>query len=301
MTVAATGDPRRVEELLEQLERVNEELERTNRDLTAALRALEEKDHRLREDLAQARAFQQQILPRDPHPGFFDCRAVYRPVEMVGGDIYDIAELDPWAYRFLIADAPGHGVQAAMRTMIVKTEYDRIKETSMDPAQLLQELNDRICRAYPNIELPFTACCFDVLRPRQGRGAILRCASGAHPALLLAPRALRGEGRALGGEGGYLGVMPGVDLDLVEARLPPGARLLAYTDGLVEIGGACAPPGAPRVAQILQILGSTERSLEQAIADLIAPVEEAAKEGEGADDTTLIAVEIPWTSADPWR
>jgi serine phosphatase RsbU (regulator of sigma subunit) len=191
VTIAPADDPHRVEDLLDQLEHVNEALERTNRDLTAALRALEEKDRRHREDLAQARAFQQQILPREPQPGFFDCRAVYRPVEMVGGDIYDIAELDAWAFRFFIADAPGHGVQAAMRTMIVKTEYDRIKETSMDPAQLL-ELNDRICA------LARHRAAFRVLpRPPAGEGArAISLRERTHwPSL--APRAAAGRGRAL--------------------------------------------------------------------------------------------------------
>jgi sigma-B regulation protein RsbU (phosphoserine phosphatase) len=286
---------------VERLERQNAELARENRDLTAALRALEARDRRGRDDLAQAQAFQQQILPRPPAARFFACRAIYRPVDLVGGDLYDIEELDRHTFRFFVADAPGHGVQAAMRTMIVKTEYDRLKATSMDPAQLLDQLNDRICRTYPNLELPFTACCFDLIEPRDRRGAILRSASGAHPALLVAPRTPASPPMEVRGDGGYLGVMPGLDVDLVEVRLPPGVRLLAFTDGLIE--PSAEKPGEPdalRMARILHILRA-DRPLDEVVGELQARIEAPVADSERADDITAIVVEIPFTSADPRR
>jgi sigma-B regulation protein RsbU (phosphoserine phosphatase) len=221
---------------------------------------------------------------------------------MIGGDIYDIAELDRWTYRFFIADAPGHGVQAAMQTMVIKTEYDRLKATSMDPAQLLQQLNERICRTYPNIELPFTACCFDLIATQSRRGVVVRCASGAHPALLVAPRSPAAPPQEIGGDGGYLGVMPSLVVDLVEARLAPGVRLLAFTDGLIE--PSVENPGEPdalRMARILHILRAADRSLEEVVDDLVARIEAATAESKRADDTTAIVVEIPFTSTDPRR
>jgi ligand-binding sensor domain-containing protein/serine phosphatase RsbU (regulator of sigma subunit) len=206
------------------------ELAKANTDLAGAFRALAEKDGRLHEDLLEAQAFQQRILPKLPSGGAVRFRALYRPADLVGGDIYDICHLGDRHYRVFVADTTGHGVQASLRTMVLKTEYDRVKLAPEGPAHVLVELNRKIVAVYPDLELRCSGCCFDVIADAEG-GARILYANAAHPPLL---RISRGRVDELYARGTFLGVVLDAPFHQIEATLAPGDRLLAYTDGLYE-------------------------------------------------------------------
>ena len=137
---------------IRQIEKANVELENRVRERTEQLRtalvALEEKDERIQGDLKQAEAFQRALLPSLPEDRALDFSAWYEPAEVVGGDIYDVAEVRDNVFRVFIADTTGHGVQASLRTIAIKTEYDRLKSTHATPGELLAALNQRLCDTY---------------------------------------------------------------------------------------------------------------------------------------------------------
>src|SRR2546421_391700 len=180
-------EKRQLEELNQTLERRvaerTEDFARANRGLADALAVLRERDRRMHEDLEQARSFQQSILPGALTSRRVEMRSVYRPLELVGGDIFDISEIDEGHVRVFVADATGHGVQASLRTIVIKSEYDRIKANHASPDQLLVELNQRLARQYSPGEMLCTACCFDLLPAASGTTR-LRYVNAAHPALL---------------------------------------------------------------------------------------------------------------------
>ena len=111
---------------LRQLRARADELERKVDERTAELAStyqlLREKDDRLHEDLLRAREFQQRILPQLPAHPRVRFAAAYKPADLVGGDLYDVCALAPGRFRVLVADTTGHGVQASLRTMVLKTE-----------------------------------------------------------------------------------------------------------------------------------------------------------------------------------
>ena len=59
----------------------------------------------------------------------------------MSGETYDIALLGENRLRVFLADATGHGVQASMRTILLKRAYDRLRPLHADPARLLEALN----------------------------------------------------------------------------------------------------------------------------------------------------------------
>jgi serine phosphatase RsbU (regulator of sigma subunit) len=211
-----------------------EQLTHSNRELGEALGALRQKEKLIADDIEQARMFQEKMLPQLPSPPSGAAVAVaYLPLNQVSGDLYDIFELAPGRLRVFIADVTGHGVQAAMRTIFVKAEYDRIKAAHVEPTGVLEALNARLVALSPR-DLFCTACCFDV-QTTPG-GAELRYADAAHVPLLA-------FGLEPGGGSGYTSIdAAGPFLGVREVRwkaplvvpLPPGAMLLAATDGLFE-------------------------------------------------------------------
>jgi serine phosphatase RsbU (regulator of sigma subunit) len=265
-----------------EMEQTAAELTAVNDKLAAALRILEEKDRRISEDLAQAFSFQQRILPRLPPPAALAFAAVYRPAEVVGGDIYDVCGVAAGGHRVFVADAIGHGVQAALRTMILKTEYDRVRDAAT-PARALVELNRRIYETYPGLELQCTAACFDV-RVEDGVARVAY-ATAAHPPLV---HVTGGEARQLYQPSPFLGVLPAIELSPVHFEARRGDRFFLFSDGLVEECRGDEEFGIERVLAALARPGE----LARVTTDVVSELEGFASGEPLTDDLTIVAVEI---------
>jgi serine phosphatase RsbU (regulator of sigma subunit)/streptogramin lyase len=254
-------------------------------ELQAALSSLKEKDERIGADLAEAREFQQRMLPSLPPPGNLVFAAAYLPAELVGGDIYDVCEIGPGRHRVFLADATGHGVQASLRTMVLKTEYDRLKRDERGPERVIAELNRRIAGAYPDMELLCSACCFDVIEG-EGGAVSVRYANAAHVPLLLA-RESGVEEVYLGSP--LLGMVEDAEFNAIDLILNPGDRLLAFTDGLMEQESPAREAfGTDRVSEAL---ADRSRSLADIVSGLLAEAEAFAGSVGWCDDATLVGIE----------
>ncbi len=276
---------RKAEELEAKVESRTQELAKASAKLEGAFKALAEKDARLHEDLLQAKAFQERILPRLPSGGAVRFRAVYRPAALVGGDVYDVCELEEGHFRVFVADTTGHGVQASLRTMVLKTEYDRVKHATEGPARVLTDLNRKLATVYPDLAMRCSACCFDVIVDDEG--AAILYANAAHLPLLRI--AVDGTVSEIYGPGTFLGVMPDATFKQIVARLGPNDRLLTYTDGICEQEDEAGRPfGVERMEEILR---AKPRNAEEMVLDLDAALTVFVHGGPLADDVVLLCVE----------
>ena len=219
----------------------------------------------------------EDLVPRSHRPAIDMLLA-----ELVRGDIYDLQALDGGRLRVFLADAAGHGVQASLTTMLIKSEYESSKRNDAPPAEVLARLNDRIARTYSSLGMRFTAACFEIdMRQRR-----VRYASGAHPAPMLVHH---GHASELEASGPFLGLMSGVGFEQFEAPFGPGDRLYLYTDGITEEWNAAGDDfGEERLRQAL------ERAAEQgALAGSIV-YDDVSRFIEGGtaqyDDMTLVGV-----------
>jgi sigma-B regulation protein RsbU (phosphoserine phosphatase) len=203
-------------------------LETTVADRTAELRkALDLLDV----DLQEAKRFQDVAMRVPPRVGAFDVAARSNPCGAVGGDFFDVFPRGPGKLRLLMADATGHGVQAALRTMVIKTAYDAIKGTAASPADCLAELNAALVRAYPDLEAKTDATCIDVELGADERLRIDVSTAGAMTALV-------GEGTGAAHELRTRGAALGVDAEMAYAGVARtfarDARLCVFSDGISE-------------------------------------------------------------------
>ena len=76
----------------------------------------------------------------NPDDGIKIC-TTYIPMTEVGGDFYNIGKPYEGVYRIFLADATGHGVQAALITMAIKGIYDTIKDNEKDLSELAKIFN----------------------------------------------------------------------------------------------------------------------------------------------------------------
>ncbi|MCC6645317.1 MAG: SpoIIE family protein phosphatase [Polyangiaceae bacterium] len=210
-------------------------IRRQERELLEALRALEARDGVITQDILRARDFQQSLLPEAVRTAGLSLEVTYQPAEMVGGDLYDVFELEEGRVRVFLADAPGHGVPAALTTMFIKSQYELCKRAARTPEEALSTMNRSFAGTFGQLGLHFTAVCFDLDARVRG----LRWATAAHPPLVLIEGTSATE---LPSGGAFVGLDEGATFLTGERELQPGARVYAYTDGLVE---QPSPTGEP--------------------------------------------------------
>jgi serine phosphatase RsbU (regulator of sigma subunit) len=133
------GELARANEVLE------ERVQQRTADLTSANQQLEASQARIMESLLYARVIQASILP-DPRlldQYFAEWCVLYRPCDIVGGDLYWVREAADGGLLVAVLDCTGHGVPGAFMTMTVNSVLNYIVDTlcSDDPGRMIQELN----------------------------------------------------------------------------------------------------------------------------------------------------------------
>src|SRR4029453_17346103 len=97
---------------------------------------------RLETEMAEARAFQQSLLPereRIVNRVSVCCR--YSPCSGLGGDLYDYASATGGRTALLMADVSGHGVSAAMLTGIVKSSFHASHVDGFEPGAVVRRVS----------------------------------------------------------------------------------------------------------------------------------------------------------------
>lgn len=151
----------------------------------------------------------------------------YEPLDEVGGDIYDISKIDDSLYRIFLADATGHGVQAGLITMLIKSEYDNLKFNIESPSFILDELNKRYISKYKALNRYFTCIIIDLDFNKKS----LKMASGGHPSQLFFDSNRIIE---LNSTGPLVGFNSNIKYTNIEYNFVKGCSLLIFTDGIFE-------------------------------------------------------------------
>ncbi len=238
------------------------------------------RDAIIRETLVHARTFQRSILTAPPSVPGHDVHIAYRPVDQVGGDIYDVSLVGN-VVRLFIADATGHGVPAALVTMLIKSAYEFAKHSSRGPAAVLKTLNDRIVSAHGNLDVMCSAAIADIdLSTRT-----IRYACGGHPAPLVAKG---GRVEVLESGGPFLGARAGLSYPSWKRKLAPDEGLYLVTDGLAEARRTSGEFfGEARLHRAV----AEAHELPGGVGDAImARLDSWLRPGTQDDDVTIIAV-----------
>ncbi len=223
--------------LLNKITHQNHLLEEQATDLRTALRKVESQkeiietqNSRLIQDLRKAGDFQKSLLPESlPQFDNIHFAASYIPSSQLGGDLYDIFNIDDELVGIILADASGHGVAAAMLSAMFKMTLQKYAAEIVDPSQVMARLNSDFCQVLQMGEF-FTAF-YAILNRRTGRFIY---SNAAHPRPLLFDYH-DGTMQSLDTDGFLLGVMEsGIGYEQKELQLNSKIRLMIYTDGVNE-------------------------------------------------------------------
>lgn len=238
----------------------------------------------MKEELNLAKRVQNSLLAPVEYslPGV-ETFVTYLPVMEVGGDWYDIFECKPGVLRILLADATGHGVQAALVTMTIKGVYEPMKYLADSPAELMHGINADYCRNFKNLQMYFSCFILDIDTIERK----IRFASAGHPALLWKSK---NEIRFLERTGSLIGLQARMDFTEEERSYEPGDSILMLTDGIFEeFDSEQNPFGEERIEKIYSNARVEGFELHRKI---IGEMQAHLGEKSPQDDITLISVRL---------
>ncbi|RKN04396.1 GAF domain-containing SpoIIE family protein phosphatase [Streptomyces radicis] len=226
------------------------------------------------------RRLQSGLLPGTlPEIAGLDVAARYLPATRgveIGGDFYDLIDLDGTACAAAIGDVQGHNVTAAALMGQVRTAVHATAGTA--PGEVLARSNRLVADLDPGL---FTSCLYAHVDLGNHRACL---ATAGHPPPLL--RGTDGQVSVIAvPPGPLLGIDPAAGYPTAEVALPPGAVLLLYTDGLVE------RPGVDLGLSISDMADHLERHGDQPLETLADTLLEASPHGEiGGDDVAMLLI-----------
>jgi serine phosphatase RsbU (regulator of sigma subunit) len=232
---------------------------------------------------AFADTMQRSLLPQEP-PELpeLEIGDVYESAARVevGGDVYDYVVLPDGRLAVVLGDVTGHGVDATADMAMAKFVFRSLAREHTVPGEFLAAANDVVSseigvgRFITMLEL--------VIDTAKGE---LACAGGGHPqARLVLP-----DGRVSGiaATGLALGIEGGQEYETVTVPFPPGAIVVAYTDGVVEARSDGELYGVARLDALL----AEHRSLPpQELAHAALAACRGWAGGELSDDVALVVI-----------
>lgn len=265
-------------------------LEYARTSIQQQLRAIEEMGaarQKLESELAIAREIQLAMLPPgrviDRDDRHLEAFGVLEPAKAVGGDFYGFIDGDDDGLWFAVGDVSDKGVPAALFMARTVTVLEVAARSGGTPSQVLAEASARL--VVGNDTCMFATVLIGRIDVRSGQCAL---ASAGHDAPVLLHADGRSELLPIA-SGPPLGFEITAEFPVWHGRLPPGATLVAYTDGVTE---AFDPQqqafGMERLLAGLRAELSAQQQCEQLIARVHAFAHPAAQ----SDDITVLAMRL---------
>ncbi|MDD4867134.1 MAG: SpoIIE family protein phosphatase [Mycobacterium sp.] len=222
--------------------------------------------HQVDQQRETALALQHAILGPAHLPQGFEVRyqAASRPLQ-VGGDWYDVVELEDGRIALIVGDCVGHGLAAATVMGQVRSACRALLFENPSPGAALAGM-DRFAARLPGAQCTTAVCA--VLNPDTGE-LVYSSAGHPPPILVLADGTTRllDDGHTIA-----LGIRANWHRPEARVIVPARATLVLYTDGLVERRRVPFENGISRVAALIRDgRGSTLEDLADQIMTRLAP------------------------------
>ena len=263
-----------------------------------------------------ALAFQQSLLPQEA-PGLDGLEVAFRyvparPLEtqgqgiqtQVGGDWYDIIPLAAGRVGMVIGDVEGRGARAAATMGQLRAALRAYAQDEKSPADIMRKLDEWVRSTAPTgaggdpptvscIYLIYDAWSRELTFANAGHAAPLMAAGGA-----VRPLEIRHKGVLLGVRGRGIRGLPTYKEQTV--KLPPGAALVLYTDGLTDRRTRADGSGHYTEAEAVTMLRDAILAAAGSGAAGTAAPAHAGAHGTGVADALVLAAEnaVPGTIDD---
>lgn len=243
---------------------------------------------RMATELETARNIQCGIVPLEYElkgEGFeaFGCG---HPARMVGGDFYDIFQLDSDNTCVIVGDISGKGISAALFMIMVKSTIREKLRTGASLTEALNAVNKEICKSNPeNMFATVFAASLNTVT-----GNVKYANAGHNPPVILSdkPYFLNVD------SGIVLGLFEDMQLKEAEMKFNPGEGIFIYTDGVTEAFNKDDEEyGGDRLLSSIATSythNTNTYNVRSLIADVVSSVETFSSGLDQFDDITCTAI-----------
>ena len=227
-----------------------------------------------------AHALQQSLLAGDPPADpRVEIATTYLPAVKtleVGGDWFDAFLLGPDRIGVVVGDVVGRGLEAATAMGQLRSAVRALAMADLEPARLLDRLDTF---AEPVEAAQMATLAYADIDLGSGR---MRLAVAGHPPPVLVPPGQAPE-LVWGGRSTPVAAVTGEPREQAELVLEPGAKLLLYTDGLIERRYESLDRGFDRLlAEVGPRLAGPPDALLRGLTDVML------EDGGGEDDVSML-------------
>lgn len=266
-----------LDDSLKQQYELNQNLRKITDELNSSLM-------NIKRDLSLAKKIQDSILPKNLSTiESLNISTFYSPMDEVGGDFFDITEVKKGQIRIFLADATGHGIQGALITMAIKSEYESLKMNFQNPNTLLENLNNEFLRKFHSINAFFSCVLVDIHIEEE---KIYYAAAGHPPQILIQA----GKIQKLTSTGKIVGINENVLYKQSEFKFCKNDKLYLFSDGIFEEFNYVRDEfGEERLWEILEkqntsTVGETLNLVVQEVDDFLGNLPQE-------DDMTFLGIE----------
>lgn len=232
-------------------------------------------------DIKFAQKIQRRILPKKGCYKNLKIDHIYKPSELLSGDMFDVFYIDENNIGIYICDVAGHGVTASMMTMFVRQTMRAIKDTIISPSQALTELQKSFLSLDLGADKYFTIF-YAVFNVKNNH---FKYANAGHNCIPI----------KYNSKDVQMLEMKGLPISMIfneifyeenEIILDVGDKVLFYTDGITEVKNNKGEEfGSDRLLDIIK--NNSEDILDEIIDDI-----EKFRWGEQKDDYAILTMEV---------
>jgi len=201
--------------------------DRMTESIASLLTNVAEKE-RLQSEIEIAASIQRNLLPKEgPQFRGVSFSAHFEPTASIGGDYYDVFNIDKTRLAVAIGDVSGHGLSTGLVMAMVKAAITTLVEEGADETSLFHRLNDLVYRSTER--RAFMTLAFTIFDLERGR---IRHTNAGH----LYPYLLRAGAAPMAIEVPSLplGVRSEIRTHTAEIDLQEGDAVVYLSDGIVE-------------------------------------------------------------------
>ena len=256
--------------------------DRMTESIASLLTTVAEKE-RLQSEIAIAATIQRNLLPKEgPKFRGVSFSAHFEPTASIGGDYYDVFNIDKTRLAVAIGDVSGHGLSTGLVMAMVKAAMTTLVEEGAEETSLFHRLNELVFRSTER--RAFMTLGFTIYDLENGT---IRHTNAGH----LYPYLLRGDdGPPISIESPSLplGVRHEMHTKTAEMDLREGDAVVYLSDGIIEAQNEAGDPFG-----FDQLEGLLERQSDRsptAIRDAILNAVAMHSAGRPADDDRTVMV-----------
>ena len=224
-----------------------------------------------------------QEFPPFPDRADFDLHAGMVTAKEVGGDLYDFFLLDRNRLAFVVADAAGKGLSAAIFITLARTLLKATASRLRRPGDCLRMVNAMLC--IDNDSLMFVTAFYGTLD--LATGTLDYANAGHNPPYVL--RANRGVELVPSTGDIVLGVMEDSRYETRQMKLAAGDALVCFSDGVTEAVNPAGELFGERRLELL-LVDQIGAHPTQVLGTVIGEVDRFISLAPMADDVTLLVV-----------